>query len=1316
MSFYDVMTNDRFSCHPFCRCREGSGQSGVNRLLALFGDKSDPNCVKASSQPGSAGFGLEDSVARQGTLSLKTVMIDGKRAGDRSWKTGYAVLRSSLLYFRPKENRSRCANSPLGIEEQPAVDVRGSCVELASDYTKKKNVFRIFRSSPQSEYLLQADTASELNLWLQSLQEAAGVAKDAGAVFGSCDESTHELAAGTATTPSVAQPKGIKKLTTSLRHRSPSGHSPVSKTRKPSQASLMSTSGPASLSCPEPSLDATLPSPKARTWRGRVARQFRRIQHHNTSGSQRHSASSLAEIPEGATIGIPIENCPMCASNECLPVLVEVCISIVESKGLNTIGVYRVPGNSAAVSALTESLNKGFDQVDMTDAKWSDVNVISSLLKSFFRKLPDPLVSSHLYSAFMDAATIEDPVHHLLQLKKLVRTLPEVNYETLRYLILHLAKLSANQAVNKMDPKNLAIVFGPNLIRGPDQKVSTMVSDMAHHYRILESLIVAAEWIFEEDDELNPERIPHEALERRGDERESPSFTSANHSLYLNNAIRIQDMTGASQLSAGIHETKNSLVSSVISAAHRKTKLSSSSIKSGSVSEPISIPGPESGKRPKKEISSPLTRKENYLVTKSDEAMSSVLEEDVGPRSLPPLPTPDQMRVRSECPALGPLSANTAGLSSSADDVVKMDTRQHQPEKTSEDGSVMIRSYAGLIADTQKRIRKFEEETKAIMQIRPVLESRVDSSDLSGGSSASVEAARLNSSVASDSSYTPSMPSYPKTRMMAPLPLPSGLPPHMQPHKPGAGPIASNVVLRPPAHRFFQAGATLRRGISAENLSSPAAQTSATPSASGRTSVFDASKIVLQDTLRRARFPRTQPLVSSTASASGKQVAPQIVMSPVAEEACDAIDGAGASAVARRPSHHVRYGSLDSLREFLPAQEVKEEDLMQSITASLDERLKGLRSSVNRKENLYMPLPSVKMSPKSVQLKNPEETEEEDSESVQSASDETRRQYRDPSLHRISALPAGSSLKSVGSDQSLQKRDSFALRTSKKLSSSEDDRSSIDSSRSLIDSNQNLSGESGSQVIKSSRRVEERSRSAKSTERRPVQREERSKNGRSGSGTNKDKLTRSESLSKTQRSQILALISQGVLPTREGNNLPLITSSNGGNVGGNSKRDTKVKASVKELKEMFEKGLSAGSGFANTVGAGLKQAKTGKKGSGRKIKRRHTVGGTKDFEKFRRVIQQACTWSREGKSSLVWDRSTSGDADQFKAGWMRTSSPELSPKTAPVGGINWVAEIMSQEAAVAAANGLVNLEDLERFKRNSLQLGPIFSYALQSKV
>jgi len=41
-----------------------------------------------------------------------------------------------------------------------------------------------------------------------------------------------------------------------------------------------------------------------------------------------------------------------------VPLVVEVCTQIVEEKGLDNQGIYRVPGNSGAVSQLQEELNK----------------------------------------------------------------------------------------------------------------------------------------------------------------------------------------------------------------------------------------------------------------------------------------------------------------------------------------------------------------------------------------------------------------------------------------------------------------------------------------------------------------------------------------------------------------------------------------------------------------------------------------------------------------------------------------------------------------------------------------------------------------------------------------------------------------------------------------------------------------------------------------------------------------------------------------------------------------------------------------------
>jgi len=47
-----------------------------------------------------------------------------------------------------------------------------------------------------------------------------------------------------------------------------------------------------------------------------------------------------------------------CLVYQCVPLVVEACVQIVEEKGLDNQGIYRVPGNSGAVNQLQEELNK----------------------------------------------------------------------------------------------------------------------------------------------------------------------------------------------------------------------------------------------------------------------------------------------------------------------------------------------------------------------------------------------------------------------------------------------------------------------------------------------------------------------------------------------------------------------------------------------------------------------------------------------------------------------------------------------------------------------------------------------------------------------------------------------------------------------------------------------------------------------------------------------------------------------------------------------------------------------------------------------
>lgn len=51
-----------------------------------------------------------------------------------------------------------------------------------------------------------------------------------------------------------------------------------------------------------------------------------------------------------------------------MPLIVEVCCKLVEDRGLEYTGIYRVPGNNAAISNMQEELNnKGMNDIDIQD-------------------------------------------------------------------------------------------------------------------------------------------------------------------------------------------------------------------------------------------------------------------------------------------------------------------------------------------------------------------------------------------------------------------------------------------------------------------------------------------------------------------------------------------------------------------------------------------------------------------------------------------------------------------------------------------------------------------------------------------------------------------------------------------------------------------------------------------------------------------------------------------------------------------------------------------------------------------------------------
>ncbi|KAF9998214.1 Rho GTPase-activating protein 21 [Entomortierella chlamydospora] len=196
-----------------------------------------------------------------------------------------------------------------------------------------------------------------------------------------------------------------------------------------------------------------------------------------------------------------------------IPKVVELCVKTIEARGLSTAGIYRVSGHMASIQSLKKAFNEGSD-VDRLIEKEPDVNTIAALLKLYFRELREPLMLFDFYPSFIAAADISEYNEKLYTIKSLVHSLPEPNFSTLQYLMMHLGHVQDQYQTTKMDSANLAICFAPNLLRQEVDDLTSIINT-GKQSSIVDTLIEQREWIFDpypEDDEGE-----EEALEGDGD-------------------------------------------------------------------------------------------------------------------------------------------------------------------------------------------------------------------------------------------------------------------------------------------------------------------------------------------------------------------------------------------------------------------------------------------------------------------------------------------------------------------------------------------------------------------------------------------------------------------------------------------------------------------------------------------------------------------------------------------------------------------------------------------------------------------------------
>lgn len=145
------------------------------------------------------------------------------------------------------------------------------------------------------------------------------------------------------------------------------------------------------------------------------------------------------------------------SENSVIPTIVLKCVREIETRGLSSEGLYRKPGTFAHVKELQEEFE---DKKSLKLSKYQDINVIASILKLYFRELSTPLIPSE----FILPSTL-NPQERLNKTYALLHNMPIEPYCTIKLLVQHLKRVQQNYAHNRMTSKNLAVVFGPTLMR-----------------------------------------------------------------------------------------------------------------------------------------------------------------------------------------------------------------------------------------------------------------------------------------------------------------------------------------------------------------------------------------------------------------------------------------------------------------------------------------------------------------------------------------------------------------------------------------------------------------------------------------------------------------------------------------------------------------------------------------------------------------------------------------------------------------------------------------------------------------------------------
>ncbi|KXG46818.1 Rho GTPase activation protein [Penicillium griseofulvum] len=208
--------------------------------------------------------------------------------------------------------------------------------------------------------------------------------------------------------------------------------------------------------------------------------------------SQADSVPVLAEVAADALFGTELE-ARMEHEKSIIPAIVTRCIQEVELRGMDMEGIYRKSGAASVIQTIREGFERSPFDYDISDPDL-DIHAVTSTLKQYFRKLPNPLITYEVYELVIDSAEVSPMSARIELMQKSLLELPRVHRDVLEFLIFHLRRVVERHEENLMTSQNVAVVFAPTIMR--PESLAREMTDVQKKNDVLKFLVENCQEVF----------------------------------------------------------------------------------------------------------------------------------------------------------------------------------------------------------------------------------------------------------------------------------------------------------------------------------------------------------------------------------------------------------------------------------------------------------------------------------------------------------------------------------------------------------------------------------------------------------------------------------------------------------------------------------------------------------------------------------------------------------------------------------------------------------------------------------------------------